>query len=194
MGFSHRDRMSRPLIMGALAFAAVVASHNFAYRLAAPDPHYRAELLHSTGHRYFTYIAALALGLLVVALTAFLRTGTSVRTGGRARFAYAAPRLLALQIGGFLSLEFAERAIFGHGSGGFLTEEPVVIGLLLQLLVALIGAASLCLIAYVVKRVRGALPRLARSFDRLLVPRLEPLPLRALVEAGAADPRGPPAL
>lgn len=182
----------RPLIIGALAFVAVIASHNLAYWLAAPDPHYRAELLHSTGHRYFVYVSAIALGLLVATLTSFLRTGAHQRGSMLARFSYIAPRLLAAQVSGFLALEAGERAFLGSGVGDLLTEKPVLIGLVLQLLVALVGAASVCLVAAVAGRLRRSRQSPRRAAPRTFALPLEPLPLHALVAAGAATPRGPP--
>lgn len=196
MQWPPRDRgpARRPIVLGALAFAAVVASHHVAYRLAVPDPHFRSELLHSTGHRYFMYVAALALGTLVAGLTTFLRTGTHERASMSARFRYAVPRLLMAQIGGFLALEFAERSLLGSGAEHMLTERPVLIGVILQVLVAVIGAASLCLVASVARRLLSSGPRGQRSapLSFLLPPDL--LPLSAQIAAGPASPRGPPPL
>lgn len=196
MRSSSRDRGAgrRPIVLGALAFAAVVASHHVAYRLAVPDPHFRSELLHSTGHRYFMYVAALALGTLVAGLAAFLRTGTHERASMGERFRYAVPRLLIAQIGGFLALEFAERSLFGAGAEHMLTEKPVLIGFVLQVLVAVIGAASLCLVASVARRLLWSGPTDLRSapLSFLLPPEL--LPLSAQIAAGPASPRGPPSL
>lgn len=179
--------------MGALAFAAVLASHHIAYRLAAPDPHYRAELLHATGHRYFTYIAALGLGLLVAALTTFLRSNVGDVDAARTRFAYVTPRLLFVQLSAFIALEFTERALLGSGTEHLISLKPVLIGLALQFVVAAIGALCLCLVAYVARRLRARAPARTSASPRWTAHK-EPPPLRPLVAAGAATPRGPPAL
>src|SRR5680860_1462611 len=100
------------LWVGAVACAGVAFSHGIAYRLVAPDAPRRAELMTSTGHRYFALVVAAALVALVVGLGDFV--AESIASRGKALrprklFSFAAGRLTALQAAGFVVLEALER-------------------------------------------------------------------------------------
>ena len=191
---SRSDRL-RPVLLGALAFVCVLVSHYLAYRLAAPDPHYRDALLHSTGHRYFVFVAGGLLGLLSAAAAVWLRADAAGLDTRRAGFRFALPRLLVLQVGGFLSLEAGERLLFGGGVSHLPVEAPVLIGLVLQLLVAVVGALSLVLVVRAVERFlkRRQTPEVASRAPEL-PPALHVLPLRSAILTGGGAPRAPPAL
>jgi hypothetical protein len=142
---------------GGLAAAGVVVSHSLSYLFVAPDPHARSHLLQQTGHRYFTWIAAIAVGTLVAGLAG----GTLQRLrGGRSQtwsrpkvFAAAAATLATLQVIGFILLEGVERAALGAGVTHIFVEPVVAIGITMQIVVALVGALLLVALADGVDRI-----------------------------------------
>jgi hypothetical protein len=192
--YLNSDRR-RPFLLGLVAFASVLVSHYVAYYLAAPDPHYRDALLHSSGHRYFVYLAGGLLGLLSAAASIWLRSDVQGKETRRAGFRFAFPRLLILQVGGFLALEITERLAFGDGISHLLSDIPIAIGLALQIVVAIAGALSLSLVARVVGRLlRRGRRRKRASGAWLGSPSQQSLTFDSAVLSGGAAPRAPPAL
>lgn len=148
----HRSRPFR-LLIGALASAGVVLAHALAYWVVAPDPHIRHDLLENTGHRYWTILATVALGLLAAGLAHFLARRLSNPDGQSSlRWASLAWRLLLLQSGGFLALEYLERVGMHDALTNVFAEPVVLIGLALQLVAALAGAGLLCLLNKAIDR------------------------------------------
>jgi hypothetical protein len=151
--------------LGGLAAAGVVVSHSLSYLFVAPDPHARSLLLQETGHRYFTWIAAIAVGALIAGLAGGtlqrLHAGRS-GTWSRPRvFAAAATTLAALQIIGFIVLEGTERAVVGAGVTHIFAEPAIAVGIVMQIVVALVGALLLVALAGGVDRISalfGATP------------------------------------
>ncbi|HEX2031043.1 MAG TPA: hypothetical protein VHL78_06555 [Actinomycetota bacterium] len=186
------------LWLGGLASAGVALSHFLAFLVATPDHAARSDLLSQTGHGYWPYFIAVALGALVAGLVGFAGErawGEADGAGFRSLYRFTAIRLLVLQAVGFLLLEGAERLIV-HGSlDGLLSEPVVIIGLLVQAAVALAGALLLVLFVRVVDRVRALFRRSARP-PRVALPRgplaFTPPPLP--VAGGGPAPRAPPAL
>ena len=131
------------LWLGGLASGGVVLAHWIAFFLAAPAPAPRHELLRQTGHGAWAYVVALAVGLLVACLAGGL-CGRLRGEPSRVRsLAYSWVRLLAYQAVLFIVLEGLER-IASSGTPLSLAIEPVVIvGLLVQVVVAAIGALAL---------------------------------------------------
>lgn len=170
----------RALALGGSAAAGVLVAHWLGYRLAVPDHVHRGEVLHATGHRYWGYFVAIAIGLLFAGLSSLIsRRARSGVTGGGARtFRYALTRLLPLGVCLFVGLEGAERLFFApeHDAGLFLTQAPVLIGIAFQAVVALIGALVLTLVTLVVDAV------VARTAPKLQEPR-QPLPRRNFARA-----------
>jgi hypothetical protein len=60
-------------------------------------------------------------------------------------FTFSASRLMALQVGGFILLEVTERTFLGSGAHS-IVEPVVLVGLALQVVVALVSALLLCLL------------------------------------------------
>lgn len=186
--------------LGGLAASGVVASHWLAYRLAVPDPHLRHEVLADTGHGYWQYAVAVVLGLLVASLAGFAcqkvwHPGASSGTTRRSPYYGVAARLIALQAAGLLILESAERAVTGSEALGVFTEAPVIIGLAVQVLVALAAALLLVFFARAVEFVHN-LVRVARKREEprpIQIP-VSPsvLPPRLRVATGGGTLRGPP--
>ncbi len=183
------------LLLGGLAAAGVVASHVAAYAVAVPDAHDRAALLHETGHSNWWIAVAVALGLLVAgvasfALSLFSRAGAD----STLRYRSVAARLCALQVVGFIALESAERALSGGGIIDIATEPAVLLGTVVQVAIALLGAALLLVFRrVVVALVRWlSLPEEGRT-PRQFAPIIRDLPPRPALLAGIHPLRGPPA-
>jgi hypothetical protein len=199
-----RDGTRSPALwLGGLAAGGAIGGHYLAYWFASTDAVPRERLLEETGHRYFGWCAAIALGLVMAALASFFRS--RFRTAGRgrtpARLAlHLAPRLVPLQIGTCLSLEAGERSLVAgkglEGIGGLVGEPHVMVAVAIQAVVALCAAGILAVLASVVDRVArltgGPRPRRARSVPAIL-PRIQVAPVPAVaVLSGTISHRGPP--
>jgi hypothetical protein len=189
-------RSVRASIIGA-AFGGVIVGHWLSYLLAIPGRRIRTEVLAETGHQYWLTAVKMALVLAVIALAmvvvrqvrAALRREPEPLAGPRA----LALRLTLLQVVGFLALEATERLAAGSPLSSLLTHHVLVLGLLVQVLIAGIVALLLSFFARAVRAVVGALtrtpvPRFVLSFP---APRVPFVPRPALV-GGPASPRGPP--
>ena len=166
-----RAEMTRArLWVAAVAGAGVVASHGIAYRIIAPGALQRAQLMESTGHRYFSLLVAAVLVALVFGLGAFVADSLATRRdtlASRKLFSYALARLTCLQAAGFVVLEALERLLGGehHFASALLAEPATLLGIALQLLSALIAAAMLVLL----RRVIVIVSAVRRSRSRALV-------------------------
>jgi hypothetical protein len=177
-------------------FAAVglVVSHELAYLVAVPDPHERMLLRESTGHGYWH--------LAVIAAVAVLVWGCIRHVSGENRgepiprrgvFGRAAAFLAIVQVFGLALLEIAERVGVHHKVSNVFAEPAVVLGIVLALALAVVGALLFVLFARVVSLLlsrKSALEHGAaadplypqrRSFVRLIAP-----------ARGAGTLRGPP--
>ena len=182
--------------LGGLAAFGIVAAHCLAYILVAPEGDERALLMDATGHRFWGLVFAVALGAGVAGLSGVLVRLLQPSTTQQRKvnpFAFGAPRLMALQIGGFALLEATERILMGAGAHAIL-EPVVVVGLILQVVVALASALILCLLtktlhallsgtSFPSAKAAGIVPRFAPT--RWLQPALTP-------GTGAGTWRGPP--
>lgn len=125
-----------------IAAAGLLLGHWLAYALGSPQAHAREQLLNTTGHGYLPYAIQVALLAAVLGLvTAFLTRRTDRSTGGS--FAGDAARLAVVQTTAFAAMEIGERLLAG-ASLHDLTHGPLlVIGLCVQVAVALAGAGLL---------------------------------------------------
>lgn len=140
----RRAGSSTRFLIGGLASAGVVLAHAVAYRLVAPDPHVRYDLLESTGHRYWTVLATIALGLLTAGMANFLARRLSDPEGHPGLNQVAVVwRLALLQSVGFLGLEFVERLGMQQALAAVFAEPVMLIGLVIQIVAAFLGAALL---------------------------------------------------
>ena len=126
------------IYLALLGFAGTLAAHSIAYWLVAPDPHHHARLLLSTGHGYWGVVTPIAMGLAVAGIAVALIS----RAGASARFSVVATRAVALQLLAFLAMETIERASVG-GSLAVIKEPVVLVGLVVQMLIALVIAGLL---------------------------------------------------
>ena len=165
----------------ALAVAGIVVTHAVTYRFIEHDHGARHALLEDTGHRLWPWFVAFGIAAAVGALVAF-----ALRTSRSARPRVALGQLVGLQACGWVALETVERTAFGHGS---VVDRPLLVGLLVQVAVAIAGLLLLALLAKAVHYVVGARHRRHRRAPRRRAsialnrcrPRLSP-----------AAPRGPP--
>lgn len=172
-----------------LAFAGTLAAHSIAYWLVASDPHHHASLLLSTGHGYWGVVTPLAIGLSVAGIAGFLISSS----GTVARFGDVAVRAVALQLTAFLLMETIERATVG-GSLVVIKEPVVLVGLVVQMLIALAIAGLLLVLSRVLDSASGSSILVAPTTDRSI-------PLRGLSKSphpfefryGGALLRAPPA-
>ncbi|MDQ3662795.1 MAG: hypothetical protein M3454_17430 [Actinomycetota bacterium] len=183
------------LWVGALACAGVASSHWIAYRLVAPDAPRREELLEATGHRYFALVVGAALIALVVGLGEFVAESISSRgrpVRARKLFSFALGRLTALQATGFVVLEALERLSVGehHFASALLTERTTLLGIALQVLLALIAALLLVALRRVIVQARAVRRPLSHFTASSWNSRVAPP--RLLAVAGDAAPRAPP--
>ncbi len=184
-------------LLGGLASAGVLAAHVLAYVLTEPDAHARSHLLESTGHRYWSVFVAAGLAVLVAGLARFvLGALTDPRRDPGSRvltFTFVAIRLAVLQVAGFLLLEALERTWGPQGIEQLIEEQAVAIGLLLQVVAALIGALVVVALTRTVElllRSRSFLPE--PSAPRSSRPPVLLLPRRFEPASGSGTLRGPP--
>jgi hypothetical protein len=123
----------RPLASLPLALGGIVAGHALAYALAYPIRAVRDDHLEQTGHDGFSVM--LLAGLLGSGV-AILWLG--IRSIRRASAPPSARALLGLQVPTFALIELAER---GFDAAAFARDPAVVLGLLLQAVLAVVFAA-----------------------------------------------------
>lgn len=181
------------LMMGGIAALGVVTAHGLAYLFAEPDPHQRLGLLQHTGHRWWTAVMAVGIGLGVTCFGALIdrwRRSSDDASFDRRRVAVW---LVLFQSGAFFGLESLERLLSGGNVWTVAVEIPVVLGLALQIVLVVLEVWLLSAVArgvrYLVARSCHASPhRRSTSFPvRLGLP----VP-RPLVAAGGLSLRGPP--
>jgi len=127
-----------------LAMAGLVLGHVLAYLIAVPDPHQRAFVLQRTGHEY---LPAMAEGALVLALAGIvavvIRAFAPGPRGGSEPFSRLAGRLALVQVLAFGGLEVVERIVAGAPLRHLASDHILVIGMAVQVVVAVAGAAFL---------------------------------------------------
>src|SRR2546426_11245230 len=178
-------RSLRGLPVVGAALGGVVLGHWLSYLLAMPGAGIRGQVLAATGHAYWLTAVKQAVVLAVVSLAAIaMREFRLVRTRdlpegtGPGRLAL---RLAGLQVLGFLALEVTERVVVGAPISSILAPHVLVLGLLVQVLLAASAALLLSLFARAARTLaralaRAPLPRpVRRAFPRLPVTVLRPV-------------------
>ncbi|HEX9969485.1 MAG TPA: hypothetical protein VGB03_05040, partial [Acidimicrobiales bacterium] len=172
--------------VGGLAAVGIVAAHWLTYVVVAPSHGERHALLDATGHDALPYVVAAAVGAFAAWAARFVVAGLRGRTAPS--FGATAVRLAVLQGAGWLVLEAGERALLGHGDGHW---HVVAVGLAVQLLLALAGAA-LCRVAADVLVSLRARRHTPRATTEARPPRRVDLPPAMRLTVGATGLRGPP--
>ena len=159
------------LLLGGTAALGVILAHCAAFVMVEPDAHMRHELLTETGHTYGT---GFGLALFVAGLASLVWNSiqTSRMRSTAEVFRAVAPKLVLLQVAGFVLLEAVERLI-SSGSLGLveLATEPVfVIGVVAQVVVSVVGGIVIALLSRAVAAIASAIrPSTARP-ARILIP------------------------
>jgi hypothetical protein len=183
--------------MAGVAFAGVVAGHSVAYFAALPGGVQRDTYLAQTGHSYWHNALVLALVLEVLGLAAV--AVRSFRAGLRGTLPIPhstcrlAMRLALIQVGAFGALEAGERLLSGARVSGMFAHHLFVLGIAIQLLVAVAGALLLRWLARAAEALGSALRmwRASRAGSAGNLPDGRPVPaLRFLCDASRG--RAPP--
>jgi hypothetical protein len=180
-----------------VAWGGAVAGHTLTYLLAVPTAGAREALLASTGHSYWS--AAVAVALVLGVLSAGSVTVRHFRGGlhgERTMGAGGVPRLAlllgALQVGIFLVQETVERLDAGAGLASLRTDRLLLIGVLVQTLVAAALAVALFFLARAASAAGRAL-RAAPPPVRHAAPLPRPaLALRSRLVVAGGGSRAPP--
>lgn len=184
------------LVLGGTAALGVILAHGVAFLIAAPNPHLREDLLAATGHGSWAVAIAAGVGLFAAALGGLIWDGLR-RSGDEGvgdPFRRFAVRLALLQVVAFGALEAAER-LAAHGSLAELGSAPVVaIGVITQVLVALVGAALVAMLSRVVAALASVIRRSAVRAARTLTATStsDSVWAPAHVALGGLTLRGPP--
>ena len=191
-----RRLRSSSLWLGLLALGGLLAGHVASYFLVAPDAHERAALLASTGHSDHGSFPTLALAATFAAVIGLFMQRVRARCdrgGPQPSRAQVTLLLWAVQTLGFVALETWER---GHGIAGAaeLVHEPAfLLGLVAQVVVALVATGIVLLIrATVDALLRLFVPAAGRSATRSFFVTSESRPRRSIARS-AWNLRGPPA-
>jgi hypothetical protein len=127
-----------------LAMAGLVLGHVLAYLIAVPDPHQRAFVLQRTGHEYLPAMAEAALVLALAGIAAVvIRAFAPGPRRGSERFPRLAGRLALVQVLAFGGLEVVERMVAGAPLRHLASDHILVVGMTVQVVVAVAGAAFL---------------------------------------------------
>ena len=189
----------RALILGGLAAGGVLASHFVGYEAAASSGHHHVgHLLEKTGHDFFGYFVALAIGLLVGGVALFIssRVHDPDRSVSSTRlFFYALVRLLPVGIAAFVGLEALERGLFAdHQTQSLFEQAPVIFGIVAQAVIAVLAALFLVLISAVVDAIVAvAAPRRTKESRQSFSPARVSF-YASRVPLGGCGERAPPAL
>jgi hypothetical protein len=180
-----------PWVAG-VATAGALVGHACTYALVQPGGEARRGLLAATGHAWLHIADEAGAAVAIVAVAAAL---LGRLTRGRAADVSTATLFGALatfQVVAFAAMELGERASTGTPLGGVVTSGVLPVGVVVQLAVAMVAAATL-------SRLLRSADRLAPTFPQLLAPprtttaiplltrRPQPEPVRA-----APSIRGPP--
>lgn len=174
----------------ALAGAGAVAGHALGYLASFADPGLRQTVLTESGHGYWgTAVAVAVLAGVVGAVVRF--AGHLRRDVADRRFAL---RLALAQSVLFVAVEALERLVAGTSLSHFFGQHLLTVGILVQILTALVLVGALRVLARATEVILRVLrrPRAARSAPlRLSPPRARPV---VAILAATGAPRAPPRL
>jgi hypothetical protein len=155
MRFVTRIRL---LAIGGLAWSGVVLGHLLAYVLAHPNEAERSTRLASSGHGSFPLLLISALAAIPAVLS--LLAVRVIRGDRSPALLSTAIRLAAIQVPAFLVMEFFER---GMSFEQMLLEPAVVIGLVVQVLVAFSSSVLVKTLVGAVEALTARRPSLPRA-------------------------------
>jgi hypothetical protein len=188
----------RPLwstLVTAAAFGAV-AGHTLTYAVAVPNPGARRLFLSATGHAYWPAAlpAALVLGIFAALSTVIRHFGLDGTTRSARRWSWGRTVALLglLQAGIFLTQETIERVAAGAPLGTLFHDHVLPIGVVVQLLVAVVVAVVLFVLARTAEVVAAVRSRRTTHGRGVTYPRLAPRVPRPRLVASPAAIRAPP--
>ena len=187
-------RHLRDLPTFAFAFVGLIVGHLLSYLIAIPDPARRAVVLAHSGHAYLHLAGDVAVILgFAAAVTVGLRAMAERDATDRSSTARLALRLGALQAVAFIAMELGERLVSGSGFGELFADHLFGIGIVVQLVIAGVGALLLRWIERVAVQIADALARSPRrrAAGTLVVRRTSPRSPRPAF-TGAIWARAPP--
>jgi hypothetical protein len=178
--------------IGVLSGAGVLATHWLTYRMAVPA-HHRADVLHTTGHAHWPLLSAAVLALFAAASLRRWAQGPQGGRKPRPKPIETARHLALVQAVVWVAVEVGERAVAGRLTT--LDDHPVLlVGLAVQLVVALLGAVLVRLAHHAMTallgRHRPGLPH--RRSQSVTMPATAGRPYRLLPLSGPHGLRGPP--
>jgi hypothetical protein len=185
----------RGLPLFAFAVGGLLLGHGLSYVLAIPDPYHRDLLLDRTGHAYLPAAGQVAMILVLAGVAAVFARAWSGRGRNQAeRFTWLAGILATVQVAAFAGQEVLERLVARSPLTELAHDHVLVIGILVQVGVALIGATALRWLARLSARVAAA------TGDGFRPPMIGRIPAPAapsdrpyrLAVAGARNVRAPP--
>lgn len=178
-----------------IAAGGVLLGHAITYALADPNAHERTADLARTGHAYLGIANDLGLVVALVALSAVFLGGLTRGHGDLPSLRGVTGRLAVFQMMAFASMELLERISAGAPMTGVLHHGILPLGLVIQVVVAALGALIIRWLLRAADRIAWALGRAPAPFDRATAAFTIPtfhVPARpALAAAGI---RGPPLL
>jgi hypothetical protein len=185
----------RGLPVFGFAVAGLLLGHSFSYLVAYRDPHHRDLILERTGHGYLPAATDVALMIAIAGVVALVVRAWSAR-GRRdtSAFASVAIALAVVQVGAFAGQEVLERLVAGAPLGDLVHDHLLAIGIVVQVAVAVAGAAVLRWTSRTVTRLADALPLPVTAPRPVLVatiPSVAQAP-RERVVALARNVRAPP--
>ena len=163
----------RGLPVFGFAVAGLLIGHTLSYAIAVPDPLHRDLVLDRTGHGYLPTAVDSALFLGMAGVAVLLVRAWSSRGREETRtFATLAGMLALVQVGAFSGQEILERIFAGAPLGDLVADQLLLTGVVVQVALAIAGAAVLGWLARASARIvravltaRTALPRpLAATF------------------------------
>lgn len=145
----------RGLPLLGVAMAGLALGHVATYVIAVPDAHHRDLVLQASGHAYLPVLAQLALVTAVAAaVTIVARAGAGQRMPGA--FGALAPIMICVQVVGFVGQELLERVMTGAPLGDLRSGRVLLVGVIVQALVALLGSAVATMLARASDRLADA--------------------------------------
>jgi hypothetical protein len=140
----HEASRFRGVPLFGFAVVGLVLGHVLSYLIAIPDPHHRDLVLHRTGHGYLSTLGQVALILAIASVATVVgRAFTRRPVGGAGSSAVLARGLAVIQVSAFAGQELLERLVADAPVAAPLDARVWGVGVLVQVVVALAGAAVL---------------------------------------------------
>jgi hypothetical protein len=185
-------RPGRGIVLG-VASGCVVLGHWFTYILVDPSAEARASLLTRTGHAYLGVASQLALDVTLAAFALLFLKRLSSKERGAPTFGALSRRLAGFQVGAFLAMEVVERFASGSPFGELAHGALIPLGILVQIVLAGLGAAVILWLlrtADVAAELLARAPRLRAGADAevVRVRAYEPARVALIAALGRAPP------